>query len=67
LAVSESVLGALTTKSDFAVEPPQRDAWLVEIAVKDALHGLEEHCFSSSTSRELQPYRRRRISGPAFD
>ena len=29
---TESILGALTAKSSFAVDPSQRDAWLGEIA-----------------------------------
>jgi hypothetical protein len=38
----ESVLGALTARSAFAVDPPQRDAWLEEIAIlKPALTGLD--------------------------
>lgn len=32
-APSESVLGALTAASEFAVDPPQRDAWTAEIDV----------------------------------
>ncbi len=37
----EAVLGALLANSEMAVEPPQRDAWLQEIAIlKAALQGL---------------------------
>ncbi len=28
---TESILGTLTAKSSFAVDPPQRDAWVGEI------------------------------------
>ncbi|MBP7274714.1 MAG: DUF2075 domain-containing protein [Kiritimatiellae bacterium] len=45
-APPESVLGVLTTRSEMAVEPPQRDAWLEEIAIlKMALRGLEGTLF----------------------
>jgi hypothetical protein len=30
---AEAVLGALATKSAFAVDPSQRDAWVGEIAI----------------------------------
>ena len=43
---TEAILGALTAKSAFAVEPAQRDAWIAEIAVlKTALVGLEGTVF----------------------
>ena len=32
-ATTESVMGALTTNSEYAVEPAQRDAWLTQIEV----------------------------------
>ena len=39
---TESVLGSLTAKSDFAVESAQRDAWIGEITVlKAALDGVD--------------------------
>jgi hypothetical protein len=42
----ETVLGALLANSEMAVEPPQRDAWLQEIAIlKDSLHGLDGTLF----------------------
>jgi hypothetical protein len=42
----ESILGALTARSAFAVDPPQRDAWLGEIAIlKIALAGIEGSVF----------------------
>lgn len=45
-ASSDSVLGALTARSPFAVEPPQRDAWAEEIALlKDVLTGIEGALF----------------------
>lgn len=38
----ETVLGALLANSEMAVEPPQRDAWLHEIAMlKTSLRGLD--------------------------
>ncbi|HOX04423.1 MAG TPA: DUF2075 domain-containing protein [Candidatus Paceibacterota bacterium] len=37
----DTVLGRLAANSEMAVEPPQRDAWLQEIAIlKEALHDL---------------------------
>jgi hypothetical protein len=40
------VVGALATNSSFAVEPPQRDAWLVEIEIlKLALEGISGALF----------------------
>jgi hypothetical protein len=43
---TEAILGALTAKSPFAVDPMQRDAWVGEIAVlKDALDGIEGTVF----------------------
>jgi hypothetical protein len=43
---TESILGTLTTRSAFAVEPPQRDAWLAEIGVlKTALAGIDGSVF----------------------
>ena len=45
-ATSESILGTLTAKSAFAVDPPQRDAWVGEIAVlKTALAGTDGRVF----------------------
>ena len=42
----ETVLGALLANSEMAVEPPQRDAWLQEIAIlKDSLRGLDGTLF----------------------
>jgi len=42
----ETVLGALLVNSEMAVEPPQRDAWLQEIAVlKTTLQGLDGTLF----------------------
>jgi hypothetical protein len=42
----ESILGALTTRSAFAVDPPQRDAWLGEVAIlKTALTGIDGTVF----------------------
>lgn len=42
----ETVLGALLTNSEMAVEPPQRDAWLQEIAIlKTVLQGLDGTLF----------------------
>jgi hypothetical protein len=42
----ETVLGALLANSEMAVEPPQRDAWLQELAIlKDSLHGLDGTLF----------------------
>src|ERR1019366_5295131 len=42
----ESILGALTVRSGFAVDPPQRDAWLGEIAIlKSALAGIDGTVF----------------------
>ena len=35
-ATTESVMGALTTNSEYAVEPAQRDAWLTQIEVLSA-------------------------------
>jgi hypothetical protein len=38
---SETILGALTTNSDFAVDQSQRDAWLQEITIlRESLAGL---------------------------
>jgi hypothetical protein len=46
VSTPETVLGALLAHSEMAVEPPQRDAWLQEIAIlKDALHGLDGMLF----------------------
>jgi len=45
-ATAQVILGALTQRSAFAVEPPQRDAWLGEIAIlKQALAGLNGAVF----------------------
>lgn len=45
-STAEMVLGALLSNSEMAVEPPQRDAWLQEIAIlKGALQGLEGTLF----------------------
>jgi hypothetical protein len=42
----ETVLGTLTANSQMAVDPPQRDAWLHEIAIlKDSLQGLDGTLF----------------------
>ena len=42
----ETVLGTLTTNCEMSVEPPQRDAWLQEIAIlKAALQGLNGPLF----------------------
>lgn len=42
----ESILGELTARSAFAVDPPQRDAWLGEIAIlKSALACIEGTVF----------------------
>ncbi|MCL4180871.1 MAG: hypothetical protein KJ072_24375 [Verrucomicrobia bacterium] len=42
VSTPETVLGALLVNSEMAVEPPQRDAWLQEIAVlKTTLQGLD--------------------------
>ena len=42
----ETILGALLANSEMAVEPPQRDAWLQEIAIlKDSLQGLDGTLF----------------------
>jgi len=42
----ETVLGTLTTNCEMSVEPPQRDAWLQEIAIlKAALQGLNGTLF----------------------
>src|SRR5262245_34679961 len=42
----ESVLGVLSARSTFSVDPPQRDAWLAEIAIlKSALRGLDGMIF----------------------
>src|SRR5690348_11663199 len=39
---NEAILGALAAKSAFAVDPPQRDAWVSEIAIlKAALDGID--------------------------
>ena len=43
---TESILGKLTAKSAFAVDPPQRDAWVGEIGVlKSALAGIDGSVF----------------------
>ncbi len=43
---TEAILGALTAKSAFAVDPSQRDAWMGEIAVlKSALAGIDGSVF----------------------
>jgi hypothetical protein len=43
---TEAILGALTQRSAFAVEPSQRDAWLGEIAIlKAALAGIDGSVF----------------------
>ena len=43
---TESILGALTARSTFAVEPTQRDAWIAEITIlKSALAGIEGTVF----------------------
>jgi hypothetical protein len=43
---TESILGTLTSRSTFAVEPPQRDAWLAEIAIlRTALAGIDGSVF----------------------
>jgi hypothetical protein len=43
---NESILGELTARSVFAVEPPQRDAWLEELNVlKAAVSGLDGTVF----------------------
>lgn len=45
-ATPETILGFLVTNSEMAVEPPQRDAWLQEIAIlKDSLQGLDRTLF----------------------
>jgi hypothetical protein len=45
-ADSESIVGSLTTHSEFAVVPSQRDAWLQEVALlKSALPGLDGSVF----------------------
>jgi hypothetical protein len=45
-APPETVLGALLANSEMAVEPPQRDAWLHEIAIlKTTLQGLDGTLF----------------------
>lgn len=45
-ATNEEILGTLTAKSVFAVEPPQRDAWVGEIAVlKTALADIDGTVF----------------------
>ena len=42
----ETILGFLAANSEMAVEPPQRDAWLQEIAIlKDSLQGLDGTLF----------------------
>lgn len=42
----ETVLGALLANSEMAIEPPQRDAWLQEIAIlRTTLQGLEGALF----------------------
>src|SRR5262245_298824 len=43
---TEAILGALTQRSAFAVEPSQRDAWMGEIAIlKAALTGIDGSVF----------------------
>ena len=43
---TEAILGALTAKSAFAVEPSQRDAWVGEIVIlKTALAGIDGSVF----------------------
>lgn len=43
---TESILGTLTTRSVFAVDPPQRDAWIGEIAMLQAsLAGIDGTVF----------------------
>jgi len=43
---TEAILGALTQRSVFAVEPSQRDAWIGEIAIlKSALAGINGSVF----------------------
>jgi hypothetical protein len=42
----ETILGLLVANSEMAVDPPQRDAWLVEIAIlKTTLQGLDGTLF----------------------
>lgn len=48
----ENILGTLTTNSEFAVEPTQRDAWLEQIIVLNReLVGIAGICSSSLTFR----------------
>ena len=43
---TESILGTLTAKSSFAVEPLQRDAWIGEVEIlKEALLGTDGSVF----------------------
>ena len=43
---SDAILGGMTANSDFAVEPAQRDAWVIQIKVlKSALVGIEGTVF----------------------
>jgi hypothetical protein len=45
-AEPEAVIGSLTTNSDFAVLPSQRDAWLQEVVIlRQSLEGLEGALF----------------------
>src|SRR5438128_2452318 len=45
-ANSDTILGIVTANSDFAVEPVQRDAWVMQIEVlKPALAGVEGTIF----------------------
>ena len=45
-STAETVLGCLAANSEMAVEPPQRDAWLQEIAIlSDSLLGLDGTLF----------------------
>ncbi|MEI6860907.1 MAG: hypothetical protein WCL04_01480 [Verrucomicrobiota bacterium] len=45
-APSDTILGTLTANSDYAIDPPQRDAWLMQIEIlKPALAGAEGTIF----------------------
>src|SRR5438093_12841309 len=45
-ATSDAILGGITAKSAFAIDPAQRDAWVMQIQVlRSALAGVEGAIF----------------------
>ena len=52
---SATILGTLTTNSDFAVDQSQRDAWLQEIAIlRHSLAGLDGTLFFEFTIPRME-------------